>query len=87
MDYQNEIRTANSDPQKLEQLYLAAKNEGQSKSFQSALLACYEEAPHNLLYAAWYYRLQQTDSAPEKTHRGINWALAVPLSILTGLIF
>jgi hypothetical protein len=27
MDYQNEIRTANSDPQKLEQLYLAAKNE------------------------------------------------------------
>ena len=37
MDYQNEIRTANSDPQKLEQLYLAAKNEGQSKSFQSAV--------------------------------------------------
>jgi hypothetical protein len=82
-----EIRGAKSDPQKLEQLYQMAQNQGQTDFFQSALLTCYEETPDNLLFAAWFYRFQQTEMVPEKSRRGINWALAVPLSIMTGLIF
>ena len=87
MDLIEEIRKAKSDPQKLEQLYQTAQNEGQTDFFQSALLTCYEETPDNLLFAAWFYRFQQTEAVPEKPRRGINWALAVPLSIMTGLIF
>ena len=82
-----EIRAAESCPHKLEQLYQIAQKEGQTEVFQSALLACFEEDPDNLLYAAWFYRFQQTAETMFKPRREVNWALAVPLSILTGLIF
>jgi hypothetical protein len=82
-----EIQAAKNDPQKLEQLYQAAQQEGQMDVFQSALLTCYQEMPDNLLYAAWFYRFQQTPEPALKTHREVNWGWAVPLSILTGLIF
>jgi len=82
-----EIQSAKNDPQKLEQIYLAAQQAGQMEVFQSALLACYQEKPDNLLYAAWFYRFQQTAESTEKTRRQVNWVWAVPLSILTGLIF
>ena len=55
-----EIQAAKKDPHKLEQLYQIAQKEGQTEVFQSALLACYEDDPDNLLYAAWFYRFQQT---------------------------
>jgi hypothetical protein len=87
MDYQEEIRTASSNPQKLERLYQDAQQEGNLEAFQATLLACYEETPDNLLYAAWFYRIQQSAPPKEKPRRAINWALAIPLSILTGLIF
>ncbi len=82
-----EIQAAKNDPQKLEQLYQAARQEGQMEVFQSALLTCYQETPDNMLYAAWFYRFQQTAQTMLKTRRGVNWVLAVPLSILTGLIY
>jgi hypothetical protein len=82
-----EIQAAKNDPQKLEQLYQAAQQEGQIEVFQSALVTCYQETPNNLLYAAWFYRFQQTAESAVKTHREVNWVWAVPLSILTGLIF
>jgi hypothetical protein len=82
-----EIQSAKNDPQKLEQLYQAAQQEGQMEDFQSALLTFYQEAPDNLLYAAWFYRIQQTAETTVKTRREVNWLLAIPLSILTGLIF
>lgn len=82
-----DIQAAKSDPQKLEQLFQQAQEKDQSGAFQSALLACYEETPDNMLYAAWFYRLSQAAPVPEKARRGVNWALAVPLSILTGLLF
>lgn len=82
-----EIQSAKNDPQKLEQLYQAAQGEGQTEDFQSALLACYEATPDNLLYAAWFFRFQQTTESAAKSRRAVNWALAIPLSILTGLIF
>ena len=79
-----EIQAAKEDAQKLEQLYQLARKEGQSDVFQSALIACYEGDPDNLLYAAWFYRLQET---ADRKRRVVNWVLAIPLSILTGLIF
>jgi hypothetical protein len=82
-----EIQAAKDDPQKLEQLYQAAQDAGQAEVFQSALLNCYEETPDNLLYAAWFFRFQQTAETAARSRRAVNWALAVPLSILTGLIF
>ena len=82
-----EIQAARNDPQKLEQLYQAAQGEDRSEVFQSDLLACYQEEPDNLLYAAWFYRFQQTAETAVKPRREVNWVLAVPLSILTGLIF
>ena len=79
-----EIQAVKGDAQKLEQLYQLAQKEGQTDVFQSALIACYEDDPDNLLYAAWFYRIQE--SAERKRHV-VNWALAIPLSILTGVIF
>jgi hypothetical protein len=87
MDLNVEIRAAESNPQRLEQVYQAARERGQADVFRSALLACFETAPDNLLYAAWFYRFQQFEEATVKPRRGVNWIAAVPLSILTGLIF
>jgi hypothetical protein len=87
MDFEAEVRAAESNPRKLEQLYLAAQQEGQNAAFRSSLLSSYETAPDNLLYAAWYYRLQQSTEDPVQPRRNVNWIAAVPLSILTGLIF
>jgi len=87
MDYQEDIRAAKSEPQELEQLFHSALEAGHSEQFQSALLTCYQETPDNLLYAAWFYRFQQMADVSIKTRRGADWTLAVPLSILTGLIF
>ncbi len=87
MNLISEIRAAKNDPQKLEKLYQAAQQTGRLADFQSALLACYQEMPDNLLYAAWFYRLQNTAESAVKPRRQVNWVLAIPLSILTGLIF
>lgn len=87
MNLNPEIQDAKKNPQKLEQLYQEAHKEGQADVFQSALVAFYEDDPDNLLFAAWYYRFQQAAETVKKSTRVINWALAIPLSILTGLIF
>ena len=86
MNLDVDIRTAAENPQQLEQLYQTAKEEGLKERFQSVMDACYEATPDNLLYAAWFYRLQ---TSPEQTkpRREVNWITAVILSIFTGLIF
>jgi len=61
---------------------------GESADFQSGLLAAYEEMPENVLLAAWYYRLQQAVPIEAREKKaGVNWKLAIPLSIITGLFF
>jgi hypothetical protein len=87
MDYRNEIRDAAHEPKRLEQIYSEAQNKQEEAAFQAALIACYEDSSDNLLYAAWYYRLQQVTKAIEDGGRRVNWKLAIPLSIITGLIF
>jgi hypothetical protein len=87
MDLDAEIRAAESNPHNLEQLYQAARLKGETDIFQSALLACYEADSDNLLYAAWFYRFQQIADDSVKQRHTVNWIVAIPLSILTGLIF
>ncbi len=87
MELDSAIREAGSDAHKLEQLYRDERRKGRTGAFRSALLACYEAAPDNLLYAAWFYRLQEVPDDAAKPGRGVNWIVAVPLSLMTGLIF
>ncbi|MDF1513516.1 MAG: hypothetical protein P1S60_06875 [Anaerolineae bacterium] len=87
MAFKTEIHTAASNPHQLELLYKKAQQDGQADVFQSELLACYETTPDNLLYAAWFYRFQHMTEDQVKQSKQVNWILAVPLSIMTGLIF
>ncbi len=89
MKYLPDIHTAQDKPEQLEQLYQAARRENAAAEFKADLLACYDEAPENVLYAAWFYRFQQSSEAHESErseHRHVNWKLAVPLSVLTAVI-
>lgn len=86
-DYLQEIRAAQGDPKRLEELYQTARREQDKDEFRAAMLSCYRESPDNVLYAAWYYRLQQTPEEDKAKERNINWKLAVPLSAITGLVF
>ena len=87
MNYLQEIRAAQGDPKRLEELYQTARREQDEDEFRAAMLSCYRESPDSVLYAAWYYRLQQIPERDEAKGRAINWKLAVPLSALTGLVF
>lgn len=87
MEIDVQIRAAESDPQQLEQIFQAAHDSHQLKAFQSAMIARYESNPENVLLAAWYYRLQNLAEEVLKPGRRTNWLAAVPLSIITGLIF
>jgi hypothetical protein len=88
MKYRSEIQAASTIPLALEELYQTAQKHDETLEFRADMSASYEAAPDNLLYAAWYHRLQQTTVEPrEKSRKSISWLLAVPLGILTGLIF
>src|SRR5262249_11992523 len=69
----------------LEDLYQSARGANADQSFADALLARFREAPENLLYAAWYYRLQHVAQDERRGRTLAHWQLAVPLSILLGL--
>jgi hypothetical protein len=81
------IRAAQDDPQQLEQLYQSAVRAHQADQFASDLVACYEAAPANLLYGAWYYRLQAAVHPDQRSLLSTSWFLAAPLSVLLGAIF
>jgi hypothetical protein len=87
MKYLPDIRTGHDDPRLLESLYQTARREGEVAEFRADLLACYEESPDNILYTAWYYRWQQAPQEDQAEARSINWKLAIPLSVVAGLIF
>ncbi len=86
MDYWQEIRVAHTDPERLEDLYQTARRESKAEEFATDLLTCYQESPDNILYAAWYYRLQPTLPEERAVRKGANWRLAIPLSVLAGLV-
>lgn len=84
IEYLPALRAAHRDPAEIEALYRLARNEHQLARFSEAVLTSYAESPDNLLYAAWYHRLRAPAEHERSTAR---WWLAVPLSLLTGLLF
>ena len=91
LDYLATIHDAHSDPERLEALYQGARGAGTGAvdHFREALLASYREFPGNPLYAAWFYRLQQAPAAGAGAGRAspANWSLAIPISIVLGLVY
>lgn len=81
------LTLSSDDPRRLEELYRAALEQGEADSFAAAIVSRYQSAPDNPLYAAWYYRLQARplDSEAEGSH--ITWRTALPLALLSGLLF
>lgn len=86
MKYIPEIRVARHDPQALENLYRRAQRQNEAEEFAADMLTCYQESPDNILYEAWYYRLQAEPLAMPRAEEGIHWKLAIPLSIAAGLL-
>jgi len=85
--YLPDIRAAHSDPESLEQLYRAAQQQDMTDEFATDVLTCYLECPDNLLYAAWYHRLQPLPQAKPADRKNGKWKLAIPFSVMVGLIF
>lgn len=86
MKYRASISTAHNDPRALEELYRAARRAHEVAEFTSDLATCYEQAPDNVLYAAWHCRLQPAIEE-QAAGLGTHWLLAIPLSLASALVF
>jgi len=87
MKYLESFKTSQEDPARLEAIFQDAVSQNDTAAFKADLLTCYEEYPSNLLFAAWYYRLESSQTADTSTRRSINWKLAIPLAFINALIF
>ena len=85
MSYHEEVETLAQDPARLEQVYAEASEAGQGDAFKQAIDESYASAPDNLLYAAWFHRLNR---AAERT-KGfvVAWAWVIPLALVNGVLF
>jgi hypothetical protein len=81
------IRAAASDPRQLETLYQSARAAHAAGQFTADMLAAYQDAPDNVLFAAWYYRLQQERPGALRVYLSANWRLAVALSVALALAY
>jgi hypothetical protein len=84
MPYQETVRRLAGDAEQLELTYQQAVTSGQADAFDDAIHASYAEAPDNLLYAAWHYRLAH--AAARVRGHVVAWAWAIPLAVLNGLL-
>jgi hypothetical protein len=85
--YLGAIHEASANPEQLERLYQLAHTAQAKGEFTRAMLACASDSPENLLYSAWYYRLQRTTPDSVLSQRNVNWWLAAELSGTLGLVF
>ena len=65
--------------------YGAAVKAGQADAFRQAIDARRTAAPDNLLYAAWFYRLQHAAAGVKESF--VRWGWVIPLAGLNGLLF
>jgi hypothetical protein len=79
------VQEASADAQRLETTYRSASQAGEGAAFGEAVHTCYAEAPDNLLYAAWHFRLSESLGALQK--HVVDWRLAILLSLPGILIF
>jgi hypothetical protein len=87
VEYLGAIRAAANDPRRLEELYQSARAMHASGQFGADLLVAYREEPQNVLFAAWYYRLQQERPGALRAYLSAHWRVAVPLSAALGLAY
>lgn len=73
------------DPESLEQAYQTAVKSGSTENFSRAIQDARAGAPDDLLYAAWFYRLQY--AAARAKGFAVAWAWAIPLALANGLLF
>ncbi len=85
MYYHETVSGLADDPERLEQVYQAARREGESEAFQEAIHLHYQAAPDNLLFAAWFHRLKHTAQAARR--HVVAWGWVVPLAAVNGLLF
>jgi hypothetical protein len=86
-DYLAAVRILAGDPEQLEQLYQSVRTAGDTRVFAAAIATLRQEAPDNLLYGAWYYRLRQPAADVPPGRLAGAWMWVVPLSILLALAF
>lgn len=67
MSYRHQISASDNDPERLEQISQSAMDAGGVEAFREAINDVYRDNPHNLLLAAWRYRLRRVDEAPLRT--------------------
>lgn len=84
MNYLTLVQEAGGDAQQLETTYRQARQTGNEAAFRAAIQACYAEAPDNLLYAAWHFRLGEASDTPHR--QGIDWRLAILVGLPGALI-
>ena len=83
--YQQTVNALAGEPEKLELAYQAALVAGENVAFQQAINTSHATAPDNLLYAAWFHRLQY--AAAQTTRFVVAWAWVIPLALVNGLLF
>jgi len=79
MGLPQDIRSASADPARLEELYRSARRENREDDFAAAISSTHQEAPENVLLAAWFYRLQPLPSEGRTRRQGSNWMTAILL--------
>ena len=84
MSYLDTLREVGLDAEQLELTYQRAARVGEAEAFADALEAQYADAPENLLYAAWHFRLAHAAAAA--TRRVVAWGWAIPLAVVNGLV-
>ncbi|HHY58913.1 MAG TPA: hypothetical protein GYA08_26160 [Chloroflexi bacterium] len=85
MTHLERIRTAQTNPEALEQIYRNALESGERAAFTAAIEEAYIATPDNLLFGAWHYRL--TYELVRPVRRAIPWLAAIMLAASNGIIF
>ena len=85
MDYLDAVRSSQSDPKHLEELYRSAQAGGGAAAWASAIEACHREVPENPVLAAWHYRLQPVEE-PRAADRMVNWKIALSIALIAGAV-
>jgi len=86
MAYIDTLRPHQQNPQRLEQFYQEAQRNGQINEFAQAVQLLHAEAPDQLLWQAWFYRLD-VQSAVRSEGPSPNWPVAIGLSLICGALF
>lgn len=85
MSYHDKIRALRSDAQQLEHVYQEARKAGETDAFKQAIDDHFASAHDNLLYAAWFHRLEH--AADEAKAFVVAWGWVIPLALVNGLLF